>query len=455
MSTKRFLIKLSMCVALFIGIDALAQKSYTSLDAFKYWERLNQIRRDKFDIILPQVMRENKIDMWIHVMRTGNPDALSIDLGGTSGYFIFTDRGGDRIERAVLDGGGMTVRQSGVYDIILPQNTGHIPPPPGQDLRKFVAERNPHRIGINMSEQNGVADGISHTDYLALVDFLGKPYKDRLVSAEKLIADFRSRRVASEIALFTEVADITREIMETALSNKVITLGATSLADVAWWIKDEHMRRGFGFGSISRLPPVYIRYPDGHEISSNDYIIQRGDLITIDYGVSCMNFETDMKRMAYVLREGETRVPPEIQDAFDHAMRVHDILRKNIVPGGTGAEILESLYRKVEEEGYVRMEIEDDFENADWDNIEVNIGSHSVGNRGHCIGPAIWIGEPWLIQHVVQPNNLLALEFVVYMPVPEWEHHEKSYISIEDNVLITENGIENLYPQIKRILLIY
>ena len=81
------------------------------------WEMLNLIRREKFDIVLPKTMRENKIDMWIHVMREGNPDPLALDLGGDSGYFIFTDRGGDRIERAVLGGGGYTVRNSGAYDI--------------------------------------------------------------------------------------------------------------------------------------------------------------------------------------------------------------------------------------------------------------------------------------------------------------------------------------------------
>ena len=40
-------------------------------EARQRWEIMNQIRRDKFDIILPKVMRENQIDMWITVMREG------------------------------------------------------------------------------------------------------------------------------------------------------------------------------------------------------------------------------------------------------------------------------------------------------------------------------------------------------------------------------------------------
>ena len=75
-------------------------------DARKRWEILNIIRIEKFNKILPLALRENNIDMWIHVMREGNPDPLRIYLGGDSRYYIFTDRGGDRIERAVLGGYG-------------------------------------------------------------------------------------------------------------------------------------------------------------------------------------------------------------------------------------------------------------------------------------------------------------------------------------------------------------
>ncbi len=70
-------------------------------DALKEWN--NKIRREKFDIVLPEVMRKNDVDMWIHVMRETIPDPFGAEeLGSTSGVFVFTDRGGDRIERAVL-----------------------------------------------------------------------------------------------------------------------------------------------------------------------------------------------------------------------------------------------------------------------------------------------------------------------------------------------------------------
>ncbi len=409
-------------------------------NARAHWDTLNLIRREKFDIVLPKVMKQNGIDMWIHVMRSGNPDSLRLDLGGESGYFIFTDRGGDRIERAVLGGGGDMVRACGAYDMF----------GSGKDLKKFVSKRDPKRIAINMSEKLAVADGISHTDYLRLVEILGKKYAERLASAEKLIADFRSQRVDSEIAAFANACEITRGILERALSNEVITPGVTTLKDVSWWIKENHFSQGFGY-TLS-MPAVFIRYPDGHEIQSTDHVIQRGELLQIDWGVNFGNFQTDIKRIAYVLREGETAVDPVIQNAFETALKVRDIIRNNIKPGRTGTETLEILYKKVEEAGFVPMEVED--ETTDPDSIEVNIGSHAVGNLAHCAGPAIWIEEPWLVEFTIQPTNLFAFEFNTYVPVPEWGKGKKVYIALEDDIIVTENGVEYIYPVTDRILLI-
>ena len=80
--------------------------AYADGEAQRRWERMNQIRQEKFDLVLPEVMRENNVDMWITVNREGFDDPLTEDFGkgyvGSYGYYIFTDRGGDRIERAAL-----------------------------------------------------------------------------------------------------------------------------------------------------------------------------------------------------------------------------------------------------------------------------------------------------------------------------------------------------------------
>jgi len=437
MSKRQILLAFLSIIVLLQGFDVQAQ------EARKRWETLNLIRREKFDIILPKAMRENKIDMWITMVKFGRSDPLSEDLGGGSphdwysqgkflGYYIFTDRGEERIERAVL---GVRPRDPSVYDIF----------GSAKDLKKFVAERDPKCIAINMSERVGAADGLSHTCYLELVKTLGEKYAKRLVSAEKLICDFRSRRVASEIALYARACELAAQLMERALSNEVIMPGVTTLEDVGWWIADQLLVRGLdpspGFPSVS--------YPK--RSSSRDYIIQRGDLLSMDWGVHMMNFYTDIKRHAYVLQEGETDLPPSIKKAFEQGLKVREIIRKNIKPGRTGIETLEILYQKVEEAGFQRCEVER--QSSDSKNTEVNIGWHSVGNWGHGVGPAIWTEKPLRREMMLRPTHLMAFEYFMYVPLPEWGGKKMSF-GIEDDVIITENGVEWLYPPIERINLI-
>ena len=284
---------LALTVTLLLASDVSAQ------DARARWDRLCQIRREKFDYILPEAMRENGIDMWIVAMKEGHYDPLWELLGrgyvGSIGYYIFTDRGGDRIERAALGITDHHRARCGAYDIS--QGEG--------DLAAFVRTRNPKRIGLNMSEEMGLADGLTHTLYQHIVKTLGEAFASRITSAEKLVSDFSSRRVASEIVAFGEAGEIGRQIAEQALSNAVITPGVTTLADVAWWIQDEQLRRGLG--SSFEVPSIYITGPNGIEATSNDRVIQRGDLMMIDFGVGYLNMWTDQKRIAYVLKPGETR----------------------------------------------------------------------------------------------------------------------------------------------------
>ncbi len=437
MSKTRIFLVVIVISLFFQGFEAQAQEARARS------ELLDQIRSEKFDIILPKAMRDNKIDMWITMVKFGRPDPLSEDLGGGGpndwyskgrflGYYIFTDRGGDRIERAVL---GVRPRDRGVYDIFALAD----------DLKKFVAKRDPKRIGINKSVYVGAADGISHTCYLDLVKTLGKKYAGRLVSAEKLVCDFRSQRVATELALYAKAGDLSRKLMERSLSNEVITPGVTTLEDVGWWIADQLLVMGYP----ARPGFPGVRYPKRSR--SRDYVIQRGELLSMDWGMNMMGFFCDIKRHAYVLREGETDLPPSIKKAFQQGLEVRKIIRKNIKPGGKAIDMLELLYRKVEAAGYQRCEIENQV--SDSKNTEVNIGMHSVGNWAHGVGPAIWNDKPFRNQHELKPTHLMAFEFFMYVPLPEWGGKKLSF-GIEDDVVITENGFEWLYPEIKRINLI-
>ena len=225
-------------------------------------EILHLIRKEKFDLILPGAMRDNDVDMWIHVIRIGNPDPMALHFGGVTGYIIFTDRGGDRIERAVLSDSNRPPLQvqegpdrpdipgqdesnplwlahystgpTDLYDIFAPPD----------DLRAFVTERDPETIAVNTSAWLAVSDGISYSEYLKLEEALGPEYSGRLVSAENVITDFRVRRVQREIIAFADALELHRQILERALSREVITPGETTLADVGWWVQEEKAETG-------------------------------------------------------------------------------------------------------------------------------------------------------------------------------------------------------------------
>ena len=440
MKSKYYVLAISTFAAI---LFAILPEGTNAQEARRRWERMCQIRKDKFDLILPEVMRENGISMWITTVREGDYGPLYDDMGrgypGSLGYYVFTDRGGDRIERAALGVGGYLLEECGAYDIV----TG------STDIAGFVAERDPTTIGVNMSASIGAADGLSHSSYLHLMDVLGDRFTPRVVSAEKLVSDFRSRRVATEIAAFAEAGEMSREIAERAFSNEVITPGVTALEDVAWWIKDQLLARGLG--SSFDMPSIYITGPEGIEAVSNDRIIQRGDLLMIDWGVGFLNMYTDMKRIAYVLKEGEVAAPPGIQHAFDQGRRVREIIRQNIRPGKTAQETLEILGREIEAAGFHMME---EFNvTSDTDKTEVMVGCHSVGNLGHGIGPSIAWFNPLRLTFEIKPTNMFVIELFAYTAAPEFGG-AKVRIPLEDDAIVTERGVEWLYPINERILLI-
>ena len=413
-----------------------------SQESFRRWRKTNQIRLDKFNLILPEAMRENKIDMWIIMCREGNFDPLYSDMGegyvGHNGYYIFTDTGKPRIERAVLGIEGYLLEETKAYDYFGSES----------ELKEFVTKRDPKSIGLNMSKDIGGADGLSYTGRQELAELLGKKYEARFVSAEKLVSDFRSRHVATEIAAFGEAGDYSYQIAERALSNEVITPGKTTLEDVAWWMKEQLFKNNLqsSFG----MPSVYVTGPNGIEATSTDRIIQRGDILMLDWGVGFMNFYTDMKRMAYVLKEGEKEVPKSIQNAFDQALRVRDVVTSTIKPGITAKQNEVNVYKALQDAGYVRIEFNKP--GAD-DKTDVIIGCHSVGDWGHGTGPSIAFFNPVQLTYILKPTNFLSIELFAYTAMPEWGG-KKLRIPLEDDAVVTDRGVEWVYPVNRRVLLI-
>jgi len=440
---------------------------------------LDLICREKFDISLPKALRENQVDMWIHVVKLGNPDPLALDLGvgvrasapvpsdGSTGYFVFTDRGGDRIERAIL--GGSVAREDSPYDIIGLE----------QDLGQFVAERDPKRIAVNMSGRVAVADGLSHTCYLRLIEALGEKYASRIVSAEQVITDFRDRRVMREIVEYGQLGEATRLLIESALSNEVITPGVTSREDVVWWVSEQLLSRGIEPSHAGSLCSLLYSESEGFEgyPGPGKHIFQRGDLFQFDWGFSFMNMGTDMKRTAYILKQGETAVPAGVQRAWDQGLKARQVLRENIKVGRTGAETLKIAGDALEEAGFVYVALLADPEKGQYlrgttawpealkrrglgpderDKTWVWFDCHAVGNTGDgqfAVGPAFSSIRPGRGHLMIKPNHLFAFELFASSPIPEWGGY-RVRLGIEDDAIITEDRVQFLYPPNSRILLI-
>ena len=322
-------------------------------------EILHLIRKEKLDLILPGAMRDNNVDMWIHVVREADPDPMQAHFGPISGYAIFTDRAGSRIERALFGAGGhpdffdifgsrdiamaiagyeYRTQDFAVYD----------------ELRDFIAERDPGVIAVNTSDWLSIADGISHSQWEKLDRILGPEYSSRIVSAENVITDFRVRRVQREVVAFANALEIHRQILERSLSNEVIEPGVTTLGEVGWWVREEFAKRGMDFDNEMGVSIPRILYSDVSLpidppdvrwwIHHDDYVIQRGDFLTFDVSLRYLDyFSTDYKRNAYLLREGEETVPESIQHAYDQAIGARAIIREQIEVGKTAEKTLADI----------------------------------------------------------------------------------------------------------------
>jgi len=432
-----------------------------------------KVRRDKFDLVLPEIMRERGVDMWIHVMRESIPDSFGIDeLGSASGVFVFTDRG-DRIERAILGrrwgatqrGWGETdyryVEQSGAYDIVAP--AVRVQEPVGgpeteydyrfEGLKEFVAERDPSVIAVNFKHElgpwptyRGEIDGLSHTDYLLLSEELGETYASRLISSEWLIMDYTNHQVPSEVELLKRMRRDEIWLFEEALD--AIEPGVTR-TDEAGLTVMRRMKTGQSQRGRS----------DGWE----DAVVQGGDILT----------NPSIGMYAYVLRDGETEPPPEIQELWAEYLRVDAILAETIKAGLTPREIIRDYTQKFEEAGIVvrdnqlhMVSAKNDFPayaaGFDATKTHISIDSHgqTKGARPRSVetyfGPRIGsLGPDWSKNIPLAPHHHFVIEYFFYMPSPAPEGEDQYLLWwAHEEALATGDGIEYLSPPQTELLLI-
>lgn len=383
-----------------------------------------QIRKDRFDHVLPRAMRDNGVDMWIHVIRDRNPDPIARNLGGESGVFVFTDRGDDRIERAILGMTDEALWEDEAYDLFVGEEVIEGDPGWQHVVGDFVAERDPQRIAVNFAPRNPLADGISHTDFETLVAALGEEYASRIVSAERVIGDFLAGIVVGEIALAGYFGMLTMQTLDEEFAK--IEVGVTRLEDLD--------------GN------VFVRDADGNENNGNEYVLQRGDLITILNGAGEGHFVADLGGNGYVLGEGETELPPRVRRIWDHAMQVRQILRAHIRIGPTAGETLALLAGKIEEAGFLYIDRDQYDPTLDPSRTQVHLDLHAQGRRDMDAPRISPLGGDWQRDMKLPLFHSFTLEYMVHMPVPEWGPGKHLYIAFHDGAIVTPRGIEFPYP---------
>lgn len=400
--------------------------------------------------LLPGLMDAAGIDLWLVVGREYNEDPVLATLlpatwlSARRRTILALHRSDDGVTAAAVsrypvgqflpawspDGGGRLTAERSQW----------------AEVRRIVEQAAPRRIGIDVSADFALADGLSHTEHRLVTEALG-PWADRLVSAEELAVGWLETRLPEEIAALDGLNRLAREVVEEAFSPAVLTAGVSTATDLAWWIRQRLTDLGVEpwFHPVvdvqrAGVPPLReqgallpaVRY---------DVPVEPGDLVHCDVGLSSLGLKTDNQRNGYVLRSGETEAPAGLRRALSVGNRMQDLTTAELVLGRTGNQVLTAARCAAAAEG-----------------IDGDVYSHPVGVHGHGAGPAIGLwddqrGVPGAGDRVLHPDTVYALELCVRVPVPEWGD-QPVRMALEEGVALTDDGVGYLGDRQTELLLI-
>ena len=241
-------------------------------------------------------------------------------------------------------------------------------------LSDYIISQNPNKIGINISDNYGIADGLAKTDFDGIMNSLPIKFQKRIVSAESLAVRWIETRTPIEMTIYNTLVEITHNIIKEAFSSKVITPGVTTTDDVVWWMREKVSRLGLKTWFHPTVDVQRTGQSDlyGFDGKSKFDIINPGDLVHCDFGITYLTLNTDTQELAYVLKPGETDAPDFLIKAFKEGTRVQDIFTNNFKQGLTGNEILRRSLEQGKAEG-----------------LRPSIYTHPLGTYGHSAGTTI------------------------------------------------------------------
>jgi len=385
----------------------------------------------RLENVLPGLMREHGVHMWVIPMREYNEDPVFSSLVSATTFaarrrtiYVFFDQGAEKgIERLALGGSSQGGLYTAYRDTTL-QNAELWGKEQWKLLRKVVEERNPRTIAVNISQTHAFSDGLSVGEWEQLQEALGPDYFRRVIRAERLALDFIAVRVPAMMPVYEEMMKTVHSIIGEAFSSKVIVPGKTRTDDVVWWMRQRTHELGFGTWF---QPSVDIQRRGTDLSRESSPVIERGDVLHCDYGLTLMRLHTDTQHMGYVLREGEETVPAGLMQALKISNRLQDLVLENMKVGIPGNDVLRSTLEQMKREG-----------------IDGTVYTHPIGENGHGAGPLIGLwdrqqGVPGRGDVPVPANTWFSIELQATTSVPEW-NGQKVRSAQEEDVEVTADG---------------
>ena len=404
---------LALVVTLLAGA-AVPQQSQSPIRPFGTLREQAAMQQDwlrrRLDTFLAPLMRKHGIDMWVVPMREYNEDPVFIALSAPE---TFAARRSTRPAAGNI-GRGQQAELWGDEQ--------------WQVLKALIEERQPRVIGINRSTVFAFSDGLSSGELRGMSAALGDTWTSRFKDAEGLPLDLLASRLPEEETFFRRMQELVWRMTQEMFSAKVITVGQTRPSDLVWWWR----QRVNDLGLDTWFQPtvdVQRRGVAGDTLGA-DPVIEPGDVLHCDVGITVARLNTDTQHLAYVLRAGETDAPEGLRRALANANTLQDIVMGEIRPGRTGNEILATSRQRMKAKG-----------------INGTVYSHPVGFHGHGAGPLIGLwdyqdGVPGRGDAKVIPSMWWSIELQATTSVPEWDGQPVRMAQEEDAIIDAKGRIQ-------------
>jgi Xaa-Pro dipeptidase len=391
--------------------------------------------KKRFDTLLLPMMQRNGIDMWIVVNEEFHSDPVTehivppIPIVGRRDFFVFIDRGGKLERYAVVR--YFEERLKNHYTVMNPARAET-----AAALRKLVDERNPKTIALNFGAPRGQQNGLTHDAYTFLAETLGKDNEKKFVSAGKLLTEFFDTRLPEELEHYRRAVLATDVITRRAFSNEVIKPGKTTVGDVRWWmmqqINDLGLTTWFQADlRVQRQAKTTATTQQFLSVADENVVLERGDVIHVDFGLIYMGLSTDWQKHGYILKAGEKDAPAGLKAALKNTNRLQDIMFGFARAGMTGTEVYDATMAECKKQG-----------------IEAMIYSHPIGAQGHGLGASIDFrrnvggGD----EDRLRLGSYTSIELNTSTNVPEW-NNQRVTIMEEDDAVMTDKGFQFIRPR--------